>query len=255
MKDLTLALWQTAHRPTVEAALAALDAAAARAHQQGADLLVTPEMALTGYLIGPERVAALAQPVDGPLMRDVARIARRHRLAIACGYPRANPGGRPFNAVAFIGADGRVRGGCDKTHLYGDADAAQFAPGAALGPVFTWRGWRLGLLICYDVEFPETVHALAQAGAHVVLVPTANMREFDEVPRQMVPARARDNGVFVAYANACGREGDTRYGGLSTVAGPRGAVLARAGRGEALLLATLTAQSSGNRLSSITSRA
>lgn len=255
MKDLTLALWQAPYPPTVQAALAALDASAAQAHAQGADLLVTPEMALTGYLIGPGRVAALAEPADGPLRRAVAGIARRHHIAIAYGYPRANAQGRPFNAVTFVGADGRVRGGCDKTHLYGEADAAQFTPGAALGPVFTWRGWRLGLLICYDVEFPETVRALARAGADAVLVPTANMREFDEVPQQMVPERARDNRVFVAYANACGREGATRYGGLSTVAGPQGEVLARAGRGGALLLATLAAQSSASRLSSTTSRA
>lgn len=237
MKDLRLALWQTPYLATVEQALAALDVAVAQA---GADLLVAPEMGLTGYLMGAERVAARAEPSDGPLAKAVARIARRHRTAIVYGYPRLNPLGRPFNAVQFMGPDGRARARYDKRHLYGEADAAQFAPGEQAPAVFSWRGWRLGLLICYDVEFPETVHALARLGADAVLVPTANMREFDEVPRNVVPVRARDNRLYVAYANACGHEGTTRYGGLSTVAGPGGEVLARAGRTAGLLNATLS---------------
>lgn len=238
-RDLRVALWQAPYAATVEQALAALDAAAAQAD---ADLLVTPEMALTGYLIGPERVAALAEPANGPMARAVARIARRHRIAIAYGYPRHNPDGRPFNAARAVGPDGRALADYDKLHLYGTGDATQFTPGTRAPAVFAWRGWRLGLLICYDVEFPESVRALALQGADAVLVPTANMREFDEVQRLLVPVRAYENRVHVVYANACGREGATRYGGLSTVAGPLGEVLVRAGRGPALVSTVLRAQ-------------
>lgn len=252
-RDLRLALWQTPYAPTPERALAALDGAAAQARGQGAELLVTPEMALTGYLVGPARAAALAQPPDGPLARAVARIARRHRIAIAYGYPRHNeshnagqnpthqPTLKPFNAAQLIGPNGQSLAGYDKTHLFGPADAAQFAPGQAAPAVLRWRGWRLGLLVCYDVEFPETVRALALQGADAVLVPTANMRAYDEVPRLLVPARACENRLYVAYANACGREADTAYGGLSTVAGPLGQVLARAGRSRSLQVVSLSA--------------
>ncbi|NWJ69658.1 hypothetical protein HX744_03595 [Pseudonocardia sp. ICBG1122] len=102
----------------------------------------------------------------------------------------------------------------------------------------TWNGWGLGLLVCYDVEFPETVRALALAGADAVLVPTANMLPYDHVPRVLVPARAWENQVYVAYANWCGTEGSLTYGGLSCVAGPAGAVV-RAGRDPELLVAEL----------------
>lgn len=240
MNDLTLALWQTPYAPTVAEALQRLDETAAKARAQGADLLVCPEMGLTGYAIGAERVAALAEPADGPMARAVARTARRHRIAIAYGYPEQHPdGGRPFNATQCIAANGRRIGQHRKTHLFGEMDRAQFSAGDRPSRPFAWRGWRLGLLICYDVEFPDTVRALAQQGLDALLVPTANMREFDEVPLQMVPARASDNSIAVAYANACGREPGLHYGGLSTVTDPGGALLARAGRRAGLLVATL----------------
>ena len=239
--DLTLALWQTAYAADVPVALRALDDAAARARAQGADVLVCPEMSLTGYLLGADRIATLAEATDGPLLKAVAATARRHGIAIVCGWPCATSG-RPHNAVAFVDADGALLNVYAKTHLFGDADRTQFTPGSTLPTVFSYRGWRLGLLICYDVEFPEPVRHLALLGADVVLVSTANMREYDEVPTVLVPARACENRVYVAYANACGREGGTHYGGLSTVAGPLGEVLAQAGRDDTLSVVRLSAQ-------------
>lgn len=236
---LNLALWQTAYAPPeagTALALERLDTAAAQARAQGADLLLCPEMGLTGYAIGAERVAALAEAPDGPLAQAVASIAQRHCIAIVYGYPERHPqGGKPFNAAQAMGPDHQAIGHYRKTHLFGDMDRAQFSPGDAASRVFTWRGWRLGLLICYDVEFPEAVRGLALQAADAVLVPTANMIGFDEVPALLVPARACENRLFVAYANACGQEGPVHYGGLSTAAGPDGRVLAQAERGETLL--------------------
>ncbi|MBT9552781.1 MAG: carbon-nitrogen hydrolase family protein [Hydrogenophaga sp.] len=240
MLDLTLALWQTGHAPTTAEALQRLDATAARARAQGADLLIAPEMGLTGYAIGAERVAALAEPRDGPLAQAVAAIAQRHGIAIAYGYPEQNPAGRPFNAAQVIAPDGARLMNYRKTHLFGDLDRTQFSAGDAASQAFTWRGWCLGLLICYDVEFPEAVRGLALQGADAVLVPTANMEGFDEVQHLLVPARACENGLYVAYANACGSEGPTRYGGLSLVANARGEPMATAGRHETLLVVALS---------------
>jgi 5-aminopentanamidase len=243
MQDtLTLALWQTAYAPpaagTAEA-LRRLDATAAQARAQGAHLLITPEMALTGYAIGPTRASALAEPHDGALAHAVANMAQRHGIAIVYGYPEHNPAALPFNAAQAIAPDGTRLANYRKTHLFGDLDRAQFSAGQAASQVFIWRGWRLGLLICYDVEFPEAVRGLALQGADAVLVPTANMLGFDEVQNILVPARACENRLFVAYANACGSEGATHYGGLSTVADAQGTTQARASREPGLMLATL----------------
>lgn len=241
MNDLHIALWQTPHPASTAEALQRLDAAGAQARAQGAELLVTPEMFLTGYAVGAERVAALAEPADGPLARAVATLAQRHDIAIVYGYPEQNATGKPFNAAQAIGPDGTRLTGYRKTHLFGDLDRAQFSAGDVASQVFEWRGWRFGLLICYDVEFPETVRGLALQGADAVLVPTANMEPFDEVQRLLLPARALENSLYLAYANACGREGLLAYNGLSCAIGPDGGVRHQADKGEQLLLTRLDA--------------
>jgi 5-aminopentanamidase len=114
-----------------------------------------------------------------------------------------------------------------------------FRAGAGPSALVQLDGIRVGLLICYDVEFPESVRLLALAGADLIAVPTALMDPFGAVARILVPARAVENQVFLAYANRTGREGDLDYCGLSCVVGPDGAELTRAGRGEQLLLADL----------------
>ena len=186
-----------------------------------------------------ERAAALAEPSDGPMAQTVATIAQHHGIAIAYGYPEHNPHGKPFNAAQVIAADGERLMPYRKTHLFGDMDRAQFSAGDAASQVFEWRGWRLGLLICYDVEFPEAVRGLALQGADAVLVPTANMVGFDEVQKVLLPARACENRLYVAYANACGSEAGLSYGGLSTVVEPDGRHQSQAGRDDALLVVTL----------------
>ncbi|MBA4214750.1 MAG: carbon-nitrogen hydrolase [Polaromonas sp.] len=244
---LILALWQCPYAANTAEALTRLDTTAAEARAQGAELLVCPEMSVTGYQIGAAAVATLAEPAHGPLAQAVAAIAQRHGIAIVHGYPELNPQGRPFNAVQFVDADGECLANYRKTHLFGDIDRAQFSPGPQAPAVFDWHGWRLGLLVCYDIEFPEPARGLALQGVDAVLVPTANMVDFDEVQRVLLPARALENRVFLAYANACGHEGSTTYGGLSTVCAPMGEVLAEGGRDEGLLLVRLE----GSKLSSV----
>lgn len=226
----------------VAANLDRIDSLAARAAGSGADLLVLPEMVLTGYAIGAERARALAESADGPSARRIAGIARSHGLAIAYGYPRLAPDGGVHNAAALISEAGAQVLNYAKTHLFGDVDAGQFAPGEARPGVAQWRGWSVGLAVCYDIEFPEVGRWLAAAGADLALVPTANMTGFDEVSRLLVPARALENGMYVAYANYCGADARFDYGGLSVVAGPDGKLIAEAGRGEELLFATADPQ-------------
>lgn len=214
--------------PDVGAGLARLDRFAAQAAAAGAALLVTPEMFLTGYAIGAEAVARLAEPSDGPAAEAVAAICRRHGLGILYGYPERGADGAVYNAIQLIGADGTPRANTRKTHLFGGVDRAQFTAGETLSPVVAFGGFRLGFAICYDIEFPEVARALALAGAEAVLVPTANMTPFESVATRLVPARAEENAVFVTYANYVGREAEFRYCGLSCVVGPDGSDLARA---------------------------
>jgi predicted amidohydrolase len=220
---------------TAEAGLAALAGSARRAAAAGARLLVTPELSLTGYALG-DAAAERAEPADGPAARAVAAIAAEHRLAIAYGYPE-RAGTAVYNAVRLIGPDGGTLAAYRKTHLYGAYENAAFTAGDRLVVQTELEGLRIGLLICYDVEFPETVRAHALAGTDLLLVPTALMLPHEFIARTLLPARAWESQLYIAYTNRCGPEGGLTFAGLSTLAAPDGTEPARAGSGEELLVA------------------
>ncbi|KOG36211.1 MULTISPECIES: carbon-nitrogen hydrolase family protein [Streptomyces] len=221
----------------VAANIKILDEAAARAAAAGADLLLAPELFLTGYAIGAD-MARLAEPVDGPSSRAVAAVAVRHGLAVGYGYPERDTErhGVLYNAAQLIGADGAPLANYRKTHLFGDFEATWFTPGDQAVVQAELGGLTVGLMICYDVEFPENVRAQALAGTDLLLVPTALMHPAEVVPLSVVPVRAFENQLYIAYANRTGPEGDFEFVGLSTLAGPDGTARARAGRGEDLVL-------------------
>lgn len=223
---------------TPQGNLARLARAAGEARRGGGQLLVAPEMFLTGYFLGAEAVRRLAEPIDGPSVGAARQIAGAERIGLVFGFPERD-GDHVYNTAIAIDTDGTVLASYRKTHLFGDVDRRQFSRGEAEPRIFEFGGFRTGLLICYDVEFPETVRALALGGAELVIVPTALMQPFDVVALTVVPARAWENQLFVAYANRCGREASFDYCGLSCVVGPDGADLARAGRGEELIFADL----------------
>lgn len=220
--------------------LRAFDRAAAQAASQGADILVTPELGTTGYNIGPQ-ILEVAQLPDGQIAHRVVDLCRRHGIAVVYGYPERN-GDAIYNAVQVIDANGAPLAHHRKTHLFGDLDVAHFQPGANLVTQFSFDGLTCGLAVCYDVEFPEVARAHADAGTDVLLVPTGLMEPWDVVPRILLPARAYESQLYIAYANHCGNEEGLEYAGLSCVVAPDGSDLARAGRAEELILADVDAE-------------
>ena len=244
-----IAVWQCRPGPLdVDGNLRRLAGACAVAATRGADVLVTPEMFTTGYAITRADVVRLAEDAGGPTETAVAGLARRHQIGIAYGYPERAPDGA-YNAATLVGPDGTVRGRHRKVHLYGEVDRDQFLASPAPPAAFDVDGTRTGLLICYDVEFPEAVRHLAADGARTVLVPTANMTGCEQVQEFLVRARACENGVSIAYANYCGADDGFTYNGMSMICGPGGEVLAQAGLdGEELIVADLPAGSAGTYL-------
>ncbi|MFF1444895.1 carbon-nitrogen hydrolase family protein [Streptomyces sp. NPDC058295] len=230
------ALLQSSGRPgSVVENLKVLDEAADRAAAAGAGLLVAPEMFLTGYAIGDD-IARLAEPADGDSADAVAEIAGRHGLAIAYGYPERH-GETVHNSAQLISADGGRLANYRKTHLFGCFERDHFEPGGQPVVQAELNGLTVGLMICYDVEFPENVRAHALAGTDLLVVPTAQMHPFQFVAESVIPVRAFENQLYVAYVNRVGREGEFEFVGLSTLAGPDGVARARAGRGEELVFA------------------
>lgn len=201
--------------------------------ERGCRLVVFPELFASGYNIG-DAVYALAEAADGPTSAALAGAARECGIAILAGYPERD-GGRVYNSAMLIGPDGDRIANARKTHLFGAEEKRLFAPGEAL-TLARLDDLRIGVLICYDVEFPEAVRALALQGADLVAVPTALMQPYDRVARWLVPVRAFENQLFLAYANRCGREGDLEYCGSSCIVAPDGSDLARARLAEELLV-------------------
>ncbi|MFE1296695.1 carbon-nitrogen hydrolase family protein [Streptomyces sp. NPDC058733] len=230
------ALLQSSGRPgSVAENLKVLDDAAGRAAAAGAGLLTAPEMFLTGYAIGDD-IARLAEPADGDSADAIAEIAARHGVAVAYGYPERD-GESVYNSAQLIDATGTRRANYRKTHLFGCFERDHFTPGDRQLVQTELNGLTVGLLICYDVEFPENVRAHALAGTDLLLVPTAQMHPFQFVAESMIPVRAFENQMYVAYVNRVGREEEFEFVGLSTLAGPDGVARARAGRTEQLVLA------------------
>lgn len=264
---LRLGLWQGTGTAASEAAvlenLERLEAVAAIAAAQGVQLLAFPELYLSGYIVTPELAQRLAEPVGGASLQRVAAAARRHGLAIACPYPeRAVVAGqvRFYDAIALFANNGSLLHNYRKTHLWGPDEKLCWSPGYTFPeegqpfPVSTVNGFPVGLLNCYEAEFPELSRRLALNGAKLVLIPTAadawamlsngerTDRPYPDISRSLVPANAIQNNCFVAYANRCGKETVNgtvmaEYLGNSLIAGPHGDVLAAARSEPSLVIA------------------
>lgn len=231
--SLKIAVWQTASVPgDVAANLAALDEAAERAKSNGVELLITPEMYVTGYNIGPVVTdLAAAQPLE-----RVGDIAARHGIGIIAGGPEQleTQAGDVVqtgvaNAAWFFSDQGEILARHHKIQLFGDGDQSLFDAGDAPVTMAKYRGLNIAMLICFDVEYPEAVRAAARAGADLVAVPTGNMAPYSFVNEHLIRVRAWENTVFVAYANHVGTERDFDYVGLSVIADPLGMHVGQAG--------------------------
>lgn len=239
---LTLALVQMAARlgdlkTNLEQVLALTREAAAK----GARLIVFPELILTGYnqdLLGAKLLELALQRGDEPIQR-LAYTASEHGVYLVVGFvERREIPGVIYNSVVFCGPNGEVIDTYAKSHLWGP-ERLYFRRGQTL-PIYQTEFGKLGLLICYDIGFPEVARIVSLRGAEILLAPSAWIREDEDLWSLHLRARALDNLMFVAGVNHVGTEGDLRYIGQSMVINPRGHILACSGTDqEDILVATI----------------
>ncbi len=207
--------------------------------QQAIDLVVCPELFMSGYNVG-ESLAELAEPQTGAFAQQVAKLAISSGSAILYGYPERD-GERIFNSALCIDKQGQVIASHRKLLLPPGFESDHFDCGAGL-TLFNLNGVCCAILICYDAEFPEAVRAVVKAGASLVCVPTALTQEWGSVAFNMMPTRAFENGAWLAYANHAGSENGVNYFGASCIVAPDGKDSARAGREETLISAEFSAE-------------
>jgi predicted amidohydrolase len=233
-KPVALAIFQgCAEDGNVRANLQKMKTKMVEAKKMGAEILVFPELFTTGYCVSQNCIRELAEKKDGTTFLKLSERARETGVAILYGYPElveSGAGGQKvyYNSVQFIDGNGRSLANYRKTHLWIEEDAVEgaFKAGEGFSPVFEYRGLKIGLLICYDVEFSEAVRTLALEGAEVVLVPTACCDKYIRIMCEvLIPARAVENRIHVAYVNHCGG----MFVGLSRCCGPLGNALISAG--------------------------
>jgi predicted amidohydrolase len=210
----------------------------------GADLVVLPESAATGYTAGLDRHTLwdLVSEVPGPVTAPLQELARELGISLVWGtYERGAERGTVYNSAATIGPTGEVLGVYRKTHLYvleHIATGGWVTPGDDVAVVDTPDA-RVGTIICFDGDFPELARINAVLGAEVVARPSAFLRSAD-IWELTTRARAYDNHCYVVAANAIGRDAaGANYFGNSLIVGPTGAVLARATSQEGWISATL----------------
>lgn len=194
-----------------------------------ADLALFGELYLSGYM-ARDAFGKLAEPIDGASVKAVAKLAAEHGTHVVFGMPeRAAKERTLYNASVLVAPDGR-------TWTYRKIYLANFGPfeenlhfgrGSDLVLADTKVG-RIGLLICFDMFFPELSKALALQGAEVIAAisaaPHTSKRFFDAI----LPARAIENTVFVLYANLVGTQLNQVFAGGTQAIGPRGEDLGRA---------------------------
>ncbi|MFX0202830.1 MAG: carbon-nitrogen hydrolase family protein [Candidatus Hodarchaeota archaeon] len=207
------------------------------AQQADCDLIVFPEMFLTGF-ISKDQLLELAEPLDGPSILKLCTLAKNHDLGIIMGLPEMDPRTKKvYNTALAIEPDGTVAGFHRKVHPFG-RESELHATGTTFEP-FQFLNHKIGLVICFDTEFPESARLLALKGAEVVFAPTANMKPYERVQSVFVRARALENHIFYAICNRVGSDNIFTYFGESTVADPFGNLLCRAGNSEEIVYAEL----------------
>ena len=196
-----------------------------------ADLAVFPELFLGGFTLA--RLDELALATSSAPLVEIAHAAATMRTAVVVGFAE-RVDGAVANAVACIGADGRLEGVYRKTHLFG-AEAEAFIPGDEQ-LVVPLAGALVAPLICFDIEFPEPARAVARAGAELLVTASANMAPYWADHKLASRARALDNRLGHVYVNRVGTESSHRFVGGSRVVAPDGNVLIEASESDEALL-------------------
>lgn len=234
---LRLALVQAASGLEPAENRAALD----RLTPEHQDLVVFPEAFARDFGDAGSDVSAYAEPLDGPFATEVERVAGERGTTVVAGmFERSEDPERPFNTLVVRGS---ATASYRKVHLYdsfGYRESDRLTAGPIEPAVVEVGGWRVGLMTCYDLRFPELTRRLVDAGAELVVVPAAwvaGPRKVDHW-RTLVTARAIENTVYVA---AVGQPAP-RYTGHSMVVDPLGDVVAETGAGDAGAPEVVTAE-------------
>ena len=199
-----------------------------KARNQAADLIVFPELSLTGYVMR-DQVYEQAETIPGPSSRIIESISRKNGIAIVFGMPELSKKAKAtiFNTAVFVGTRGLI-GKYRKMYLPTHSvfeEKRYFRPGHQTVTLNTALG-NIGLCICYDLFFPEVCRLTRLKGAQLIVVISASPAVRKNYFEVLTTARALENTAFLAYVNMVGVEDGLQFWGGSRLIGPTGDLLA-----------------------------
>jgi len=203
---------------------------AAIAGKKGADLVIFPELSLTGYVV-KDQIYTLAETIPGPSTRALEKVAKQTRTHIIFGMPEVSEKTRAtlYNSAVLIGPDGLI-GKYRKMYLPTHSvfeEKRYFRPGYAAAALSTELG-KIGLIICYDIFFPEVSRLARLEGAQLTVCISASPAVRRAYFETLTVARAIENTNFLAFVNLAGIEDGLQFWGGSRLIGPQGRILAKA---------------------------
>ena len=223
-----------------------------RAAAAGADLVVFPEGAMCDFGTKTDDLHRVAESLDGAFVSALAALASRFRTTLVAGMFEAIPGERlVYNSAVVVTPSGGLAGVYRKRHLFdafGEVESERFRAGDTDPLLVDLDGFKVGVVICYDMRFASFIERAADAGADVILAPAAWVAGplKEEHLGVVAHARALDNTVYVAVAG----QGPSLYTGRSVIVDPLGATLAALGDVDG----TATAEISHERLAAARAR-
>lgn len=204
------------------------------------DLLVLPEGVLARFMGEKERIRDAAQPLDGPFIDAILKATVGLEVTVVVGIHERSATETPYNTLVVI-RDGQIVQVYRKLHLYdafSSVESDNVQAGDSIAELLEVRGFRIGLMTCYDVRFPELARLLALAGADAIVLPAAwakgPSKEFHW--ETLVSARALDNTLYMV---ACGEAGPNCIG-RSMIVDPLGIPIAQALDGPEMITASIT---------------
>jgi predicted amidohydrolase len=232
MKErITLALAQiSSQRENKKENLRKIEELTLRAKQQAADLVIFPELCLTGYVV-KDQLYELAETIPGPSTRRIEELARKTGMHVVFGMPELSEKTRAtmYNTAVFVGPEG-VIGKYHKMYLPTHSvfeEKRYFRPGYQTAAYDTPIG-KIGLCICYDLFFPEITRLTRLAGAQLIVCISASPSVRRSYFETLTAARALENTSYLAYVNLVGIEDGLQFWGGSRVLSPTGDIVARA---------------------------
>lgn len=199
------------------------------------DVIVFPEMWNTGYAL--DRIQELADPAGARTKDMLSAFSAKHGVHIVAGSIAEKRGNDVFNTIFTFDRQGNEGGSYSKIHLFRLMEEEKYLQAGDAPGTTTLEGAQAGLMICYDIRFPELARKLALSGAKLLFVPAEWPHPRLHHWRTLLTARAIENQMYVIACNRVGTSGDTSFFGHSLIIDPWGEIVAEGGEEEAILTA------------------